>query len=57
MSNSRRNEHGGVALIVSIVVVVLVVIALVFHFASRRKPQEVRNFQEGDGGELSADGD
>ena len=46
MSNSRRTERGGVALIVSIVVVVLVVAALIFHFASRRKPAEVRNFQE-----------
>ena len=46
MSNSRRAERGGVALIVSIVVVVLVAAALVFHFASRRKPPEVRNFQD-----------
>jgi len=46
MSNSRRTNHGGVALAVSIVVVVLVVVALVFHFASRRKPEEVRNFQD-----------
>jgi cell division protein FtsB len=46
MLNSRRTNRGGVALIVSIIVVVLVVIALVFHFASRRKPAEVRNFQD-----------
>jgi predicted nucleic acid-binding Zn-ribbon protein len=46
MSNSRRADRGGVALIISIAVVVLVVAALVFHFASRRRPAEVRNFQE-----------
>ncbi len=42
----RRRDFGGVALIVSIVIVVLVVIVLVFHFMSRRKPEEVKNFQE-----------
>ena len=46
MFNSGRADRGGVAMIISIVVVVLVVGALVFHFASRRKPAEVRNFQE-----------
>ena len=34
------------ALLISIVVVLLVVVALVLHFTSRRKPAEVRNFQE-----------
>ncbi len=47
MSDShRRRQFGGVAMIVSIVIVVLVVIVLVFHFMSRKKPEEVRNFQE-----------
>lgn len=46
MSKSRRTDRGGVALIVSIIVVGLVVVALVFHFTSRRKPAEIRNFQE-----------
>jgi uncharacterized protein YlxW (UPF0749 family) len=47
MSDQRRRlERGGVALIASIVVVVLVAIVLIFHFTSRKKPEEIKNFQE-----------
>lgn len=42
----RRMDRGGVAMIASIVVVVLVAIVLIFHFTSRKKPEEVKNFQE-----------
>jgi hypothetical protein len=42
----RRLDRGGVALIVSIVVIVLVAIVLIFQFTSRRKPEEIKNFQE-----------